>query len=84
MHTVTYILHVQNVYKIIFTGYLSIIQYLFKNTLFSLQIGGIELDLGKLIKVIKDMGGMENVVEKKKWHKVADIMGIPKCVSILH
>jgi protein Jumonji len=57
---------------------------LFKNTLFSLQIGGIELDLGKLIKVIKDMGGMENVVEKKKWHKVADIMGIPKYVSILH
>ncbi|XP_069112657.1 LOW QUALITY PROTEIN: protein Jumonji-like [Argopecten irradians] len=41
-------------------------------------IGGIEIDICKFSTVIRHLGGMQNVIEKKKLLKVADIMGIPK------
>ena len=51
------------------------------------QIGGVELDLSRLHQSIKEQGGMQTVMDKKKWSKVADMVKIPKQVSfkkILH
>ncbi|XP_071092494.1 protein Jumonji-like isoform X2 [Haliotis cracherodii] len=42
------------------------------------QIGGVEVDLYKLSRTIMEFGGMQNVVDKKKWVKIADAMKIPK------
>ncbi|XP_041376117.1 protein Jumonji-like [Gigantopelta aegis] len=42
------------------------------------QIGGVEVDLSKLSQTIQEFGGMQNMVDKKKWNKVADAMKIPK------
>ncbi|XP_067650755.1 protein Jumonji-like isoform X3 [Haliotis asinina] len=42
------------------------------------QIGGVEVDLCKLSRTIMEFGGMQNVVDKKKWVKIADAMKIPK------
>ncbi|XP_033754420.1 protein Jumonji-like isoform X2 [Pecten maximus] len=41
-------------------------------------IGGVEVDICKFSAVIQHLGGMQNVIEKKKLLKVADIIGIPK------
>ncbi|OWF35207.1 protein Jumonji-like isoform X4 [Mizuhopecten yessoensis] len=41
-------------------------------------IGGVEVDICKFSAVIEHLGGMQNVIEKKKLLKVADIIGIPK------
>ena len=41
------------------------------------------MDLPRLSKVIQDFGGMQNVIDKKKWNKVADILRIPKLVSFM-
>ncbi|KAL3860127.1 hypothetical protein ACJMK2_010292 [Sinanodonta woodiana] len=42
------------------------------------HIGGTELDLVRLHKVIRNFGGVQNVIEKKKWTRVADTLKIPK------
>ncbi|XP_046564142.1 LOW QUALITY PROTEIN: protein Jumonji-like [Haliotis rubra] len=42
------------------------------------QIGGVEVDLCKLSRTILEFGGMQNVVDKRKWVKIADAMKIPK------
>ncbi|KAK3086413.1 hypothetical protein FSP39_018076 [Pinctada imbricata] len=41
-------------------------------------VGGVEIDLCKLSETIDKFGGMQHVIEKKKWMKVADAMNIPK------
>ncbi|KAL8608414.1 hypothetical protein ACOMHN_002647 [Nucella lapillus] len=42
------------------------------------QIGGAEVDLPQLYHMIRDLGGLQNIVDKKQWVKVADAMRIPK------
>ncbi|XP_069701736.1 uncharacterized protein Jarid2 [Periplaneta americana] len=41
-------------------------------------IGGMEVDLPRLYKIVQSLGGLKEVIEKKKWHRVADGMKIPK------
>lgn len=43
-----------------------------------MQIGGMEVDLPRLYKIVQSFGGLKEVIEKKKWHRVADGMKIPK------
>ncbi|ESO86517.1 hypothetical protein LOTGIDRAFT_235330 [Lottia gigantea] len=42
------------------------------------KIGSVDLDLPKLSQIIQDHGGMQNVIDKKKWIKIADLLNIPK------
>ncbi|KAK8787915.1 hypothetical protein V5799_022306 [Amblyomma americanum] len=44
-------------------------------------IGGIELDLSYLYHTVQNFGGIQQVMEKKKWHRVADAMHIPKAAQ---
>ncbi|XP_070200215.1 protein Jumonji-like isoform X1 [Littorina saxatilis] len=48
------------------------------NSLSTPQIGGVEVDLPQLYRMIRDLGGLQNIVDKKQWVKVADAMKIPK------
>ncbi|XP_011310523.1 protein Jumonji [Fopius arisanus] len=41
-------------------------------------IGGMEVDLPHLYQTVQSLGGLKEVIEKKKWQKVADGMKIPK------
>jgi hypothetical protein len=41
----------------------------------------VELDICDLDRMIKELGGMRNEVEKKKWARVADAINIPKMVQ---
>ncbi|XP_021932109.1 uncharacterized protein LOC110835814 isoform X2 [Zootermopsis nevadensis] len=41
-------------------------------------IGGMEVDLPRLYKIVQSFGGLKEVIEKKKWHRIADGMKIPK------
>ncbi|PSN57956.1 hypothetical protein C0J52_00206 [Blattella germanica] len=41
-------------------------------------IGGMEVDLPRLYKIVQSLGGLKEVIEKKKWQRVADGMKIPK------
>ncbi|XP_077363419.1 protein Jumonji isoform X1 [Festucalex cinctus] len=41
-------------------------------------IGGCEVDLARLFQVLNDMGGMQQVMDLKKWTKLADLLRIPK------
>ncbi|KAJ8687429.1 hypothetical protein QAD02_023223 [Eretmocerus hayati] len=41
-------------------------------------IGGMEVDLPHLYLTVQTLGGLKEVIEKKKWQKVADGMKIPK------
>ncbi|XP_029161914.1 LOW QUALITY PROTEIN: protein Jumonji [Nylanderia fulva] len=41
-------------------------------------IGGMEVDLPHLYQTVQNLGGLKEVIEKKKWQKVADGMKIPK------
>ncbi|XP_076337248.1 jumonji, AT rich interactive domain 2 isoform X2 [Tachypleus tridentatus] len=44
-------------------------------------IGGVELDLSKLYNTVQHFGGLKQVIEKKKWQRVADAMHIPKAAQ---
>ncbi|KAK6627583.1 hypothetical protein RUM44_010061 [Polyplax serrata] len=44
-------------------------------------IGGIEIDLPRLYQSVQNCGGLMKVMEKKKWHQVADMMRIPKAAQ---
>lgn len=44
-------------------------------------IGGIELDLSHLYHTVQSFGGIQHVMEKKKWHRVADAMHIPRAAQ---
>jgi len=41
-------------------------------------IAGIEVDLPRLYHTVQELGGLKEVIEKKKWAKVAEDMCIPK------
>ncbi|XP_044269318.1 protein Jumonji-like [Tribolium madens] len=41
-------------------------------------IGGMEIDLPRLYQTVQSLGGLKEVIEKKKWPKVSDLMKIPK------
>jgi protein Jumonji len=41
-------------------------------------IAGIEVDLPRLYHTVQELGGLREVIEKKKWAKVAEDMCIPK------
>lgn len=62
---------------IIYQFMYGIFNYLFT---FLLQIGGVELDICDLDRIIQECGGMRYEVEKKKWVRVADIMNVLKMV----
>jgi len=38
----------------------------------------MEVDLPRLYATVQNMGGLAEVIEKKRWYKVADAMRIPK------
>lgn len=38
----------------------------------------MEIDLPHLYQIVQSLGGLKEVIEKKKWQKVADGMKIPK------
>ena len=40
------------------------------------------MDLPQLHRMIHDFGGLQNIVDKKQWVKVADAMKIPKTVTV--
>ncbi|XP_064467274.1 protein Jumonji-like [Ornithodoros turicata] len=44
-------------------------------------IGGIELDLSHLYHTVQSFGGIQQVIEKKKWQRVADAMHIPRAAQ---
>ncbi|XP_044731636.1 protein Jumonji [Chrysoperla carnea] len=41
-------------------------------------IGGMEVDLPRLYQTVQSLGGLKEVIEKKKWPRVAESMRIPK------
>lgn len=41
-------------------------------------IGGCELDLARFSELVCDMGGMQQVMDLKKWSRLADLLRIPK------
>lgn len=41
-------------------------------------IGGMEVDLPRLYHTVQEVGGLKEVIEKKKWARVAEEMCIPK------
>lgn len=41
-------------------------------------IGGMEVDLPRLYHTVQELGGLKEVIEKKKWPRVAEDMCIPK------
>lgn len=44
-------------------------------------IGGIEMDLSRLYHTVESFGGLKQVMEKKKWQKIADTLHIPKAAQ---
>lgn len=45
------------------------------------QIGGYELDLPHFSRVVKQFGGLQKVIDNKKWTKVAEILKIPRAAQ---
>ncbi|XP_065214131.1 titin [Planococcus citri] len=41
-------------------------------------IGGMEVDLPRLYQIVQQCGGLSAVIQKERWHQVADVMKIPK------
>ncbi|XP_060535140.1 protein Jumonji [Cylas formicarius] len=41
-------------------------------------IGGMEVDLPRLYQTVQSLGGLKEVIEKKRWPKVSECMKIPK------
>ncbi|XP_066529908.1 protein Jumonji isoform X2 [Hoplias malabaricus] len=41
-------------------------------------IGGCELDLARFSELVSDMGGMQQVMDLKKWSRLADLLRIPR------
>lgn len=44
-------------------------------------IGGMEVDLPRLYHTVQELGGLKEVIEKKKWARVAEEMCIPKAAQ---
>nr|CAH7740543.1 unnamed protein product [Callosobruchus chinensis] len=41
-------------------------------------IGGMEIDLPRLYQTVQNLGGLKEVIEKKRWPRVSELMKIPK------
>ncbi|KAI5621684.1 protein Jumonji isoform X1 [Silurus asotus] len=41
-------------------------------------IGGCEVDLARFSELVSDMGGMQRVMDLKKWSRLADLLRIPR------
>ncbi|XP_072531943.1 protein Jumonji isoform X2 [Salminus brasiliensis] len=41
-------------------------------------IGGCEVDLARFSELVSDMGGMQQVMDLKKWSRLADLLRIPR------
>ncbi|XP_078608258.1 protein Jumonji-like isoform X2 [Branchiostoma floridae x Branchiostoma japonicum] len=44
-------------------------------------VGGCELDLAQFSTVMAQLGGLQQVIDKNKWNKVADTLRIPKAAQ---
>lgn len=44
-------------------------------------LGSMELDLAQLSKLVTSQGGLQTVINKQKWAKIADDLKIPKSVQ---
>jgi len=42
-------------------------------------IAGIELDLHELSRLVKQYGGLQEVINRNKWSKIADELRLPRC-----
>lgn len=38
----------------------------------------MEIDLPRLYQTVQELGGLKEVIEKKKWQRVSEVMKIPK------
>ena len=41
-------------------------------------VGGVEVDLPALYHAVQSFGGLTEVIQRKKWPKIADFLRIPK------
>ena len=41
-------------------------------------VGGVEIDLPALYHAVQDFGGLTEVIQRKKWNKIADFLKVPK------
>ena len=41
-------------------------------------VGGVEIDLPALYHAVQDFGGLTEVIQRKKWGKIADFLRVPK------
>merc|ERR1712223_290147 len=41
-------------------------------------VGGVEIDLPNLYHTVQDFGGLTEVIQRKKWNKIADFLKVPK------
>ena len=41
-------------------------------------VGGVEIDLPALYHAVQDFGGLTEVIQRKKWNKIADFLRVPK------
>ncbi|ERL91711.1 uncharacterized protein LOC109543282 [Dendroctonus ponderosae] len=67
-----------------FKEFIAIRKYLATQSIFlktAPLIGGMEVDLPRLYQTVQSLGGLKEVIEKKKWSKVSDHMKIPKCAQ---
>lgn len=47
---------------------------------FDLKVGGVETDMVALSQAVQSCGGIQQVVDKNKWPKVAEMLRIPSVV----
>ena len=50
-------------------------------TIFVFEMNGIELDIVSLSEAVEKCGGLQEVIDRNKWQRVAEILKLPKTVS---
>ena len=45
-------------------------------------VGGVEVDLPALYHAVQSFGGLTEVIQRKKWPKIADFLRIPKGTQV--
>jgi hypothetical protein len=45
-------------------------------------VGGVEIDLPALYHAVQSFGGLTEVIQKKKWGKIADFLRVPKGTQV--
>lgn len=46
------------------------------------KVGGVETDMVALSQAVESCGGIQQVIDKNKWPKVAEMIRIPTVVSV--